>query len=299
MPDGVLDPRGEHDDAEQHRNERVRESVEDLPDPLHLVARLGQRLLGPRHLVDEQRPPQAGGDGEAEDRREEQIAVERQPRGPDADGHHRLAEGDDDDQAVALGDVPRVQGEPLLVVKDRDRPHDDGRERPQQVPPQPLGAQLGGEDGGDGGHVGDEDRPDRLGGLEVHQAVDDHDDEHAHGDPDLALLEGDRDAHADQQPAGHGDQDEDAARRAHRRDHVRQPAVTGEHPPQEPEHEHRLEEAGERVVGDQGGELGDDEDEDEVEEDLQRADPQLVFVLGRFDVLHEPLRESVCEHAQY
>nr|WP_246039752.1 hypothetical protein [Glycomyces buryatensis] len=105
-----------------------------------------------------------------------------------ADGHDRFAERDDDDQAVPLGDVRRMERESALAVEDRDRPHDGGGQRPQRVAPDAV-RELGAEDGADGGEVRQEDRAERGRGLDVHEAVDDHDDEHADGEPHAAVLE--------------------------------------------------------------------------------------------------------------
>ncbi|KPC69038.1 hypothetical protein ADL26_19375, partial [Thermoactinomyces vulgaris] len=58
-----------------------------------------------------------------------------------------------------------------------------------------------------------------------------------------------------------------------------------------------LDEAHERVVGDERGELGDGEDEDEVEEQLQRGDREVVLVGHGVDAFDEPVGEEAChEH---
>jgi hypothetical protein len=297
VPDGVLDTGGEHQDAQQHRHERVRESLEDLPDALHRVGGGGERVLGAGQLVHEQGPPHARGDDEPEQCRDEQVGVDVQATRAHGDRHDRLAEGDQDHQAVAFDDVRWVQGQAALAVPDRHGPDDDRGEPPHEVAPGFDGHELGGEDRRDRGEVGDEDRAEGAGGLEVHEAVDEDDDEHPDREPDAALFEGLGDAEADDEPAGHGAQDEDAAGGPLGRDDVGEPRVSGEHPPDESEHEHGLDEAQERVVGDEPGELGDDEDEDEVEEQLERRDAEVFVVLGRFDAFGEPAGEDAChEH---
>ena len=60
-----------------------------------------------------------------------------------------------------------------------------------------------------------------------------------------------------------------------RRPGVGQPGVPAVHPPQQPEDQQHLRDAGQRqVAGQQRGELGQGEGEDQVEEQLERRDPQ-------------------------
>ena len=59
-------------------------------------------------------------------------------------------------------------------------------------------------------------------------------------------------------------------------DRVRQPGVGGPRPPEHPEHEQALDEAGPgRVLDDEPGHLREREDEDQVEEELERRHPLL------------------------
>src|SRR5919108_5817292 len=70
------------------------------------------------------------------------------------------------------------------------------------------------------------------------------------------------------------------------RDRVRQPHVSVVDPPDEREEQDDLRETGPAGIGgEQAGELRDREDEDQVEEELERRDPDDPL-LGRFGVRH-------------
>ncbi len=67
-------------------------------------------------------------------------------------------------------------------------------------------------------------------------------------------------------------------------DGVRQPGVGGPRPPEDAEHDEALREPGPgRVAADQRGDLREREDEDEVEEELERSDTLLAGLLARLD----------------
>jgi hypothetical protein len=129
--------------------------------------------------------------------------------------------------------------------------------------------------------------------------VDQHDDKVADREGHAAAVEGARDRQRHDQESGHAAQDQDPPRRPLRGDGVRQPGVAGVHPPQDTEDEQRLDDAltGEvvragrpfcEVADDQRGQLRDGEDEDEVEEELNRRDAELVLGGGGLHLFREP-----------
>ena len=99
------------------------------------------RLLGPRRppelLLDhdrdpvEVRPPERGRDGHPEDCRRDHTRRERNPRRSDSEGDDRLADGDDHDQAVPLGEVAGREAPSLPTAHDHAEVVDRERGDPQ------------------------------------------------------------------------------------------------------------------------------------------------------------------------
>ena len=84
-----------------------------------------------------------------------------------------------------------------------------------------------------------------------------------------------RDGQPHDEEAGHPDEHEQPLRGPGRGSRVGQPDVSAVHPPQHPEDEQHPDSGGQaHVVREDPGQLGDGEDEDQVEEQLEGADPQ-------------------------
>src|SRR4029453_17289769 len=104
VADGVLEAGGQGDDAEQHDQGPVAERLDG--DPAGAGGGVGGRVpSGAGVLPPEVRPPQAGGQQQAEHGHGGQGQVDGEVGGADADGHDRLAQGDDHHQAVALDEM--------------------------------------------------------------------------------------------------------------------------------------------------------------------------------------------------
>jgi hypothetical protein len=103
--------------------------------------------------------------------------------------------------------------------------------------------------------------------------VDRDDDQVAHAEGQAAAVERAGDGEGQDEVSGHAAEQDHPLAQLARRDRVGQPRVAAVHPPDEREHDHDLPEGLKRqVVGQHGGELRDREDEDEVEEQLERRD---------------------------
>ena len=95
----------------------------------------------------------------------------------------------------------------------------------------------------------------------------------AHAEGQAAAVEGVGDGEGQHQVPRHAAQQDRPLAQPARRDRVRQPRVAAVHPPDQGEHDHDLAQRLPRqVVGQHRGELRDREDEDEVEEQLERGD---------------------------
>ncbi len=200
--------------------------------------------------------------------------------GADADRDDRLAERDDHDQAVALGEV-RGDEFPALGAEEVGAAH---VEQQRQRPERPLGEAVE-----ERGERQQRDRDRGAGGEAEHrvaQPVVVRAGEHEEGDMGAAddavdQREGERQAaerlrHAerDQQQRRHRAEDHQAHRALLGVDHAGQPGVADPRPPEDAEHQQALgQPLPGRVVGHQRRALGDREDEDEVEEELQRRHP--------------------------
>jgi hypothetical protein len=202
------------------------------------------------------------------------VELALEPR-PDRDD--RLAERDDHDQGEPLGEVSRRDAEPAHAEDvragevDRQRDQPDGRLRGPVE-----------ERGGDQQQRGRERRarepPDRLAGVHVLVGLGEDEDVQparrgvGDGEHEGVVAEGLRHRERrDQERAHHGEDQEPLA--VLLGGHVvGQPRVRGPRPPEHREDQQALAEpAPGRPIGHQSGDLGQREDEHEVEEQLQRG----------------------------
>ncbi len=207
--------------------------------------------------------------------------------GADADRDDRLAEGDDHDQAVALGEVAGDQF-PAFGAEEVGPGHvEEEGKRPERALGEAVEQRRRGQQrDGDGGAGGQPE--DRVAQRVVLGAG-----EHEEGDLGAAhdpvdqregkgqVAEGFRHAERDQQQRRHRAEDDQAHRTLLGVDHAGQPGVAGPGPPEHAEHQQALGQARPgRVVRHQRRALGYRQHEDEVEEELQRRYP-LAFAQGR------------------
>jgi len=228
-----------------------------------------------RHDV-EVRPPQRGGDHHAQYRRDYDARADRGSRA-DADRHDRLAQRDDHDRPVTLGEVARYELPTLDAEQKRPAEVEHQRQAPQ---PELQSA---------GGECRDEQQThaDRRAAGQAHHRMaqprvlaagnrEQHDVRSAHrrvGAGEQQRLRAERARHTERRDEKRGH------RREHRQphqpllrvNHARQPRVPAPRPPQHAEHEQPLEHPlPRRRAHDQRGALRQREHEHEVEEQLQR-----------------------------
>src|SRR5262245_30088575 len=113
-----------------------------------------------------------------------------------------------------------------------------------------------------------------------------HDDDGEITEPEgkPAVVEGARNRQRAHEERGHTDHQRDPATGPIRPYLVGEPGIGGIHPPQDAEDQENLSRALPGEVSDEErGELGEREDEYQVEEQLQGGDPLLVLVVGRLD----------------
>src|SRR4029450_10182212 len=216
VADGVLEAGGQGDDAEQHDQVPVAERLDGDPAAPG-VGDGGQGPLGAGVVAAEVRPPQAGGEQQPEHGHGGQGQVDGEVGGADADGHDRLAQGDDHHQAVALDEMGRGDPEAAHGGEQGGEPLQRERRPPQQVGGGAVG-QHGrqdqqGRDQVEGGQADQRADGGGLRGARVEAGVDAHD--HQVGDPegDVPGREGPRDGQGQDQEAGHAAEQQQPAGR--------------------------------------------------------------------------------------
>ena len=217
---------------------------------------------------------------------DDHSGVQLEP-GADADRDDRLAEGDQDDQPVPLGEMlrrdppaaPQTDHEWAEVVdREREHPHGDARvsleeardheqrgaEQPGRREPEKRAATVRIVASDDGRENEMKEADEEVGEAEQHSVVSESA-RHRQGDAEHRRHRGKH-------------RQSDAALVDVQR--ARQPCVTGPRPPDRRKDEHPVEHsAPSRVVREQARDLRDREHEDEVEEELERRDLVLVAVL--------------------
>jgi hypothetical protein len=107
VPDDLLHREREEHDADDHREMRVRVHVAGERHAFRALEIVEHPLAADRKEV-EVGEPERGGDEEPEDRGHDLAQPDADPGGADPDRDERLAERDDQHQAVALREVRRV-----------------------------------------------------------------------------------------------------------------------------------------------------------------------------------------------
>ena len=236
--------RDEHD-AGDHREVQVGVGIAGQFVSLAPLGRAGQASRRDQRYDVEVDPPQGGRQGDSQHRGRNDARGQVR-RGASSDGDDRLAQGDDDDQPVALGEMRRDEPPALRseqerlahAEQERQRPYrrlrESVEERRAHEQADPEGRPAGQSDGGlterrvaaAGQHEEGDVRPaDRSVGQ---------------GEFERELVEGLGHADRDDEEGGHGGEDRDAHRALLRIDDAGQPRVAGPRPPQHPEHEHSL-----------------------------------------------------------
>jgi len=207
--------------------------------------------------------------------------------GADAERDDRLAQRDDDDQPEALGEVAGLD---LPLVHTADVEADDvdpDGEDPARGPDRAVEDPGEDEQQRDGQHRACE-AADDVGQARVLAAEEDvgADVQDAHdgvGDAEGQRVAAERVRHGDggDQHRRRGGEERDAEQAVVGGRLVAEPGVGGPGPPDDDQDRHALEQARPGGLGgEEGGDLRDREDEDEVEEELQGGDALLGLGLG-------------------
>jgi hypothetical protein len=278
--DHALDTQGGEHDAGDDREVPIGVGLHGQLGP-GLAVRLQQSVLGrQRHHVEVQ-PPQADRGGHPEDGREQQRRADGLGGGAHADRDDRLAEGQDDEQAVSFAPVPGAVDPPVAVPGgeiDGDPVDQEGTGEQQRLgPPADQHPQHQEGSAGQRGQPGDRDLPAQptvtAGGHGVDREVQEADQQER--------------AHQDQRPIqaaggvlpGFGDGEGDHEHGRHGHGHgrpeqplvgprlVAEPGVGRPGPPQQGEQQQPLEHAvGAVRVPRVAGDLRQGKDVDQVEE---------------------------------
>ena len=295
--EGLLHGQSEQDDPGHHRQVEVAVDVArkrgtgGAGDPR-------EQALGDDRGPVEVRPPERRRYDDPEQRGRHDSQSERYPRSADADCDDRLADRDDHDQAVPLREVTRRHAPAAAPADEHSEVVDGKRSRPEHD--SGLVLEKAGGDDQDGA-----DRRRRHHAQDCAQQVmvaprgdgiqrDVHRPDDEVGDPEQHAVVVER--------LRHGQRDDQ--HRPHRREHgdphhpflgverVRQPRIRGPGPPERTEDEHAAQQASPGRVGrEEARDLGDPEDEDEIEEELERGYPLLAVDVGR---LHGFSRARSC-----
>jgi hypothetical protein len=198
----------------------------------------------------------------------------------DTNGNNRFAERDQHDEPVALHEVGGPDGEPRHRREEwRDPVQPKGR-RPQGPLEQTLGeARPQQQRCSDGvGRPQPAHGPHRalLAGQQEHPGVHECHQQVPHTEGDAAAIEGGGNRQRCDQEAAHGEQQQQPQHRLSWRHGVGQPRIPAVDPPQVAEDQGDAAQARHgRFAGQEAGELGDGEDEDQIEEQLDGRDPDL------------------------
>jgi hypothetical protein len=129
---GLLDAQGEQHDAGDHRQVQVGEGVARDLVALLSGGRVDQSPRGHKRDDVEVQPPQAGDQDDADDGGGRDAGVD-DVLGPGADRDDGLAQRNEHDQAVALGEVVGDQAPALAVDEERAAHVECQRQHPQHA----------------------------------------------------------------------------------------------------------------------------------------------------------------------
>ncbi len=276
VADDVLGHHHVRDDAGDDREVAQRHQIASQ-DAAARAAGVAQRVLGDLGDVREVRPPQHARADHRDPGAQHRRAIEPELGGGGADRDQRLAERDDHEQRVALGEVAGVE-RPLAagaaergpdVERDRDRVGDRAGVAVEQAADQHRGRRQRRHR-----RVRHERAPalgvaHRLGPLHrqhqpLHRQV-------GRAEPRPAVAVRGRDGDRHQQRRRHGHQHQQPrAGVALQVERGAGPRVLRPQPPRQPGDQRAAADAGRgQVVGDQAGDLGDREHEHQIEEQLE------------------------------
>ncbi len=279
------DPGGDQHDARDQREVRV-----PVAEQAHARALLGlgrdELVRGAPVLAVEIAPPQRSDQHQRQHHADQPFALEARVGSARAhrDRDHRLTERDQDDPSVALGEMRGVQREAPLAPQDRRRDEERRRREEQQPHPARVDERSSDQKGGSAEierRHAENRHPGRTLSLQRKGAeMQQHHEKIRKPERQRACAEHlrNRQRHH-QKPRHRGDQHQPHL--PGHADIVRQPGITRVHPPDRHQHQQRPQKIHRPVsVLHQLGDLRDDEDENQIEEELDRRNAGGFFVRG-------------------
>jgi hypothetical protein len=228
-------------------------------------------------LVAEVDPPQRRAEREREQRDEDEPDIQVEVCGAGAEDDDGLAERDDDHETVTLHEVRRSDDETLDAREARGHPQQDGRERPQR--PLDVAAQCAAhEHEHRSRQVEGDDSQDRRNlprrrAAHVHARVQQHYREVTEAESESVAFVGLRDRERDDEESAHTADQEEPVPQVVGGDRIGQPRIAVVHPPDDRHHHDHLRDCRDVPALDENArQLRDREDEDEIEEELERRD---------------------------
>src|SRR6185437_3038826 len=254
------------------------------------AAAVGEQLLASVLEEVEVREPERRRDHEAEHGCDDHAGAESDASLPEADGDQGLADCDDHDQPVTLDEVRRLDPPAADPAEQRSEEADDDGGRPQHR----LGPSVdepGGDDQCRAGERRRSDPQDRRQEVSVtpccervEREMHDGDDGEENPEDDTVTAERVRDRQRGDEHRPHRNQHRCPHGTQSGIDGVGQPCVGSPSPPERGEDQQTVAEATPgRIVREDGGDLREPENEDEVEEELERGDRVLALDGVRFD----------------
>ena len=298
MRDRSLQTRSGQDDAGHQDEDAEGVGVERFAG-LALLRHRGERLRSRLVVAVEVEPPEGGGQGQPEQRRDDRDRLVQPSLGADSEVHYRFAQGDDHDQPVALGEVRRSELEAGLRTAQGGGNEDaEGR-----TPEDEIGwarGPSGRQDQQSASEVERQDGPDRPGrpaglGHREHPGVDQDQRQIGDAEDDAVAAEGLGHRDRGDQQGGHPGQHQESPEGGRGRDVVGEPGEAVVHPPEHDQDEPGLDDVGRPGrLPEHRGELGQREDEDQVEEQLQRRDTAALVEQRRSRTFRRLRHVSAC-----
>jgi hypothetical protein len=282
----VLEAKGDEHDPGDHRVVQVRIGV--AGERVALASRRGPRQATFRHQRHdvEVNPPHRGGESDTQDSSSDHAGAQVDV-GADPEGYDRLAEREDYDQVVPLGEMGRDESPPGEAEQRRPAPVERYREYPQPSLLEAVEERRRHEQS-DTDRRADrevEHRPSK-GSVVTAREKEQRDVGRAHHsvcdrERERPFVECLRDAQRRDQQPRHRREEREPHRALLRIDDAREPRVCRPGPPQHREDEHALgDPLPVRIRGHQRRALRETEHEDEIEVELERLDGLLLAPLS-------------------
>ena len=244
--DGQPEAGGDQHNAAQDWHECISKRIQRQPRFVFALSRVERRLCTVV-IATEVEPPECGGEGKAEQGGHDSAGRQVDRTQANADGDHRLAERDQQNQPVAFDEMAGSNREDGLVDKVGGDPVEDapqGKEGDANASRRESGDQQEGRrDEVEWAQPG-ERRADGLLGSQEKPGVHQGHDHVANAESHAAAAEGGGNGECDQEKSTHAHQQQQPDRELAGWDRIGQPGVAPVHPPDVAEEQHHLHETG-------------------------------------------------------